>query len=148
MLMGSKASIGLWKQLKNLKEMLILFIVIHNDRLLHIADEQTPLQNAFLLADDVLCQGVQGISDIITEFLHQTFFLFQYLIHISSLLNFMIPGLINVDFADVKAIMKDSGTAMLRVGASSSRNHAEEAAEQATLAPLIGSSSRFKDLSS
>ncbi|KAF3616779.1 hypothetical protein FXO38_34328 [Capsicum annuum] len=59
-----------------------------------------------------------------------------------------IPGLINVDFADVKAIMKDSGTAMLRVGASSSRNRAEEAAEEATLAPLIGSSSRFKDLSS
>uniref|UniRef100_M1AZ49 FtsZ 2 n=1 Tax=Solanum tuberosum TaxID=4113 RepID=M1AZ49_SOLTU len=92
-------------------------IVIHNDRLLDIADEQTPLQNAFLLADDVLCQGVQGISDIIT-----------------------IPGLVNVDFADVKAIMKNSGTAMLGVGASSSRNRAEEAAEQATLAPLIGSS--------
>lgn len=53
-----------------------------------------------------------------------------------------------MDFADVKAIMKDSGTAMLRVGASSSRNRAEEAAEEATLAPLIGSSSRFKDLSS
>ncbi|XP_025884345.1 cell division protein FtsZ homolog 1, chloroplastic-like isoform X2 [Solanum lycopersicum] len=78
---------------------------------------QTPLQNAFLLADDVLCQGVQGISDIIT-----------------------IPGLVNVDFADVKAIMKNSGTAMLGVGASSSRNRAEEAAEQATLAPLIESS--------
>ncbi|KAK4373907.1 hypothetical protein RND71_004584 [Anisodus tanguticus] len=92
-------------------------IVIPNDRLLDIADEHTPLQNAFLLADDVLCQGVQGISDIIT-----------------------IPGLVNVDFADVKAIMKDSGTAMLGVGVSSSRNRAEEAAEQATLAPLIGSS--------
>ncbi|KAL8144184.1 hypothetical protein V2J09_017216 [Rumex salicifolius] len=92
-------------------------IVIPNDRLLDIADEQTPLQDAFLLADDVLRQGVQGISDIIT-----------------------IPGLVNVDFADVKAIMKDSGTAMLGVGVSSSKNRAEEAAEQATLAPLIGSS--------
>ncbi|MBA0728142.1 hypothetical protein Golax_001068 [Gossypium laxum] len=92
-------------------------IVIPNDRLLDIADEQTPLQDAFLLADDVLRQGVQGISDIIT-----------------------IPGLVNVDFADVKAVMKDSGTAMLGVGVSSSKNRAEEAAEQATLAPLIGSS--------
>lgn len=51
-----------------------------------------------------------------------------------------IPGLVNVDFADVKAVMKDSGTAMLGVGVSSSKNRAEEAAEQATLAPLIGSS--------
>ncbi|KAJ8425733.1 hypothetical protein Cgig2_017926 [Carnegiea gigantea] len=92
-------------------------IIIPNDRLLDIADEQTPLQDAFLLADDVLRQGVQGISDIIT-----------------------IPGLVNVDFADVKAVMKDSGTAMLGVGVSSSKNRAEEAAEQATLAPLIGSS--------
>ncbi|KAM6580439.1 hypothetical protein CsatA_004213 [Cannabis sativa] len=92
-------------------------IVIPNDRLLAISDEQTPLQDAFLLADDVLRQGVQGISDIIT-----------------------IPGLVNVDFADVKAVMKDSGTAMLGVGVSSSKNRAEEAAEQATLAPLIGSS--------
>ncbi|KOM51961.1 hypothetical protein LR48_Vigan09g062000 [Vigna angularis] len=92
-------------------------IVIPNDRLLDMADEQTPLQDAFRLADDVLRQGVQGISDIIT-----------------------IPGLVNVDFADVKAVMKDSGTAMLGVGVSSSKNRAEEAAEQATLAPLIGSS--------
>lgn len=53
---------------------------------------------------------------------------------------FQIPGLVNVDFADVKAVMKDSGTAMLGVGVSSSKNRAEEAAEQATLAPLIGSS--------
>ncbi|KAK6229791.1 hypothetical protein SCA6_018742 [Theobroma cacao] len=83
-------------------------IVIPNDRLLDIADEQTTLQDAFLLADDVLRQG--------------------------------IPGLVNVDFADVKAVMKDSGTAMLGVGVSSSKNRAEEAAEQATLASLIGSS--------
>ncbi|KAL6010271.1 Cell division protein FtsZ 1 [Asimina triloba] len=92
-------------------------IVIPNDRLLDVVDEQTPLQDAFLFADDVLRQGVQGISDIIT-----------------------IPGLVNVDFADVKAVMKDSGTAMLGVGVSSSKNRAQEAAEQATLAPLIGSS--------
>lgn len=59
--------------------------------------------------------------------------------HLSTPL-LQIPGLVNVDFADVKAVMKDSGTAMLGVGVSSSKNRAEEAAEQATLAPLIGSS--------
>ncbi|OIT39018.1 PREDICTED: cell division protein FtsZ homolog 1, chloroplastic-like [Nicotiana attenuata] len=114
---GRKRSLQALEAIEKLQKNVDTLIVIPNDRLLDIADEQTPLQNAFLLADDVLCQGVQGISDIIT-----------------------IPGLVNVDFADVKAIMKDSGTAMLGVGVSSSRNRAEEAAEQATLAPLIGSS--------
>ncbi|XP_049398608.1 cell division protein FtsZ homolog 1, chloroplastic-like [Solanum stenotomum] len=114
---GRKRSLQALEAIEKLQKNVDTLVVIHNDRLLDIADEQTPLQNAFLLADDVLCQGVQGISDIIT-----------------------IPGLVNVDFADVKAIMKNSGTAMLGVGASSSRNRAEEAAEQATLAPLIGSS--------
>eukprot|EP00890_Picochlorum_soloecismus_P005102 jgi/Picsp_1/5593/NSC_02952-R1_plastid division protein len=89
-------------------------IVIPNDRLLDVVGESTPLQDAFLLADDVLRQGVQGISDIIT-----------------------IPGLVNVDFADVKAIMCNSGTAMLGVGVSSGKNRAEEAAVAATSAPLI-----------
>ncbi|KAE8693396.1 Cell division protein FtsZ-like protein 1 [Hibiscus syriacus] len=94
--------------IEKLQKTVDTLIVIPNDRLLDIADEQTPLQDAFLLADDVLRQG--------------------------------IPGLVNVDFADVKAVMKDSGTAMLGVGVSSSKNRAEEEAEQATLAPLIGSS--------
>lgn len=89
-------------------------IVIPNDRLLDVVGESTPLQDAFLLADDVLRQGVQGISDIIT-----------------------IPGLVNVDFADVKTIMCNSGTAMLGVGVSSGKNRAEEAAIAATSAPLI-----------
>ncbi|RXI03414.1 hypothetical protein DVH24_004066 [Malus domestica] len=106
-----------FEAIEKLQKNVDTLIVIPNDRLLDIADEQTPLQDAFLLADDVLRQGVQGISDIIT-----------------------IPGLVNVDFADVKAVMKNSGTAMLGVGVSSSKNRAEEAAEQATLAPLIGSS--------
>nr|GMD56113.1 cell division protein FtsZ homolog 1, chloroplastic-like [Ipomoea batatas] len=103
--------------IERLKKSVDTLIVIPNDRLLDIADEQTSLQDAFCLADDVLRQGVQGISDLIT-----------------------IPGLVNVDFADVKAVMKDSGTAMLGVGVSSSKNRAEEAAEQATHSPLIGSS--------
>ncbi|KAF2285699.1 hypothetical protein GH714_007280 [Hevea brasiliensis] len=114
---GRKRSLQALEAIEKLQKNVDTLIVIPNDRLLNIADEQTPLQDAFLLADDVLRQGVQGISDIIT-----------------------IPGLVNVDFADVKAVMKDSGTAMLGVGVSSSKNRAEEAAEQATLAPLIGSS--------
>ncbi|ONK70109.1 uncharacterized protein A4U43_C05F30350 [Asparagus officinalis] len=114
---GRKRSLQALEAIEKLQKSVDTLIVIPNDRLLDIVDEQTPLQDAFLFADDVLRQGVQGISDIIT-----------------------IPGLVNVDFADVKAIMKNSGTAMLGVGASSSKNRAQEAAEQATLAPLIGSS--------
>ncbi|RWR71843.1 cell division protein FtsZ 1, chloroplastic [Cinnamomum micranthum f. kanehirae] len=114
---GRKRSLQALEAIEKLQKNVDTLIVIPNDRLLDVVDEQTPLQDAFLLADDVLRQGVQGISDIIT-----------------------IPGLVNVDFADVKAVMKDSGTAMLGVGVSSSKNRAQEAAEQATLAPLIGSS--------
>ncbi|XP_027329223.1 cell division protein FtsZ homolog 1, chloroplastic-like [Abrus precatorius] len=114
---GRKRSLQAYEAIEKLQKNVDTLIVIPNDRLLDIADEQMPLQDAFRLADDVLRQGVQGISDIIT-----------------------IPGLVNVDFADVKAVMKDSGTAMLGVGVSSGKNRAEEAAEQATLAPLIGSS--------
>eukprot|EP00897_Mesotaenium_endlicherianum_P003370 jgi/Mesen1/3060/ME000018S02379 len=89
-------------------------IIVPNDRLLDIAPEQTPLQDAFLLADDVLRQGVQGISDIIA-----------------------VPGLVNVDFADVRAVMSNSGTAMLGAGSSTGKNRAEEAALAATSAPLV-----------
>ena len=89
-------------------------IIIPNDKLLEVAGEGTPLQEAFSLADDVLRQGVQGISDIIT-----------------------VPGLINVDFADVRAIMSNAGTAMLGVGMASGPDRAEAAALAATSAPLI-----------
>ncbi|TKY57354.1 Cell division protein FtsZ-like 1 [Spatholobus suberectus] len=96
---GRKRSLqaGAFEAIERLQKNVDTLIVIPNDRLLDIADEQMPLQDAFRLADDVLRQGVQGISDIIT-----------------------VPGLVNVDFADVKAVMKDSGTAMLGVGVSSS----------------------------
>ncbi|XP_078176311.1 homolog of bacterial cytokinesis Z-ring protein FTSZ 1-1 [Carex rostrata] len=114
---GRKRSLQALEAIEKLQKSVDTLIVIPNDRLLDVVDENTPLQDAFLFADDVLRQGVQGISDIIT-----------------------IPGLVNVDFADVKAVMKNSGTAMLGVGVSSSKNRAQEAAEQATLAPLIGSS--------
>ena len=89
-------------------------IVIPNDRLLDVVEDDAPLQEAFLLADDVLRQGVQGISDIIT-----------------------VSGLVNIDFADVRAVMKDSGTAMLGVGVARGGNRAEEAAMAAISAPLI-----------
>lgn len=100
--------------IETLRKNVDTLIVIPNDRLLDVVGEATPLQDAFLLADDVLRQGVQGISDIIT-----------------------IPGLVNVDFADVKSIMCNSGTAMLGVGVSTGKNRAEEAAMAATSAPLI-----------
>ncbi|GAU25082.1 hypothetical protein TSUD_257760 [Trifolium subterraneum] len=117
--------------IEKLQKTVNTLIVIPNDHLLDIADEQMPLHDAFRLADDVLRQGVQGISGIITFFC---------LDHVNCCVFFRIPGLVNVDFAYVKAVMKDSGTAMLGVGVSSGKNRAEEAAEQATLAPLIGSS--------
>lgn len=107
---GTQASDGIEALRRNVDTL----IVIPNDRLLDVVGESTPLQDAFLLADDVLRQGVQGISDIIT-----------------------IPGLVNVDFADVKAVMCNSGTAMLGVGVATGKNRAEEAALAATSAPLI-----------
>ncbi|PWZ45195.1 Cell division protein FtsZ 1, chloroplastic [Zea mays] len=115
---GRKRSVqATLEALEKLEKSVDTLIVIPNDKLLDVADENMPLQDAFLFADDVLRQGVQGISDIIT-----------------------IPGLVNVDFADVKAVMKNSGTSMLGVGVSSNKIWAQEAAEQATLATLIGSS--------
>lgn len=111
---GRRRSVQALEAIERLQKCVDTLIVIPNDRLLDVVEEQTPLEEAFLLADDVLRQGVQGISDIIT-----------------------IPGLVNVDFADVKAVMSNSGTAMLGVGVSSGKNRAEEAAQQATSAPLI-----------
>eukprot|EP00878_Enallax_costatus_P031537 GHUV01034490.1.p1 GENE.GHUV01034490.1~~GHUV01034490.1.p1 ORF type:complete len:355 (+),score=127.85 GHUV01034490.1:137-1201(+) len=89
-------------------------IVIPNDKLLEVSGSDTSLSDAFSLADDVLRQGVQGISDIIT-----------------------VPGLINVDFADVRAIMANAGTAMLGVGCAAGPDRAEQAALSAVSAPLI-----------
>lgn len=111
---GRRRAVQALEAIERLQKSVDTLIVIPNDRLLDVAQEQTLLQEAFLLADDVLRQGVQGISDIIT-----------------------VPGLVNVDFADVKAVMTNSGTAMLGVGVSTGKNRAEEAAQQATSAPLI-----------
>jgi cell division protein FtsZ len=92
-------------------------IVIPNDKLLSVISEQTPVQEAFRIADDVLRQGVQGISDIIT-----------------------IPGLVNVDFADVRAVMADAGSALMGIGLGSGKSRAREAAVAAIASPLLESS--------
>ncbi|PPS46132.1 cell division protein FtsZ [Chroococcidiopsis sp. TS-821] len=92
-------------------------IVIPNDKLLSVISEQTPVQEAFRIADDILRQGVQGISDIIT-----------------------IPGLVNVDFADVRAIMADAGSALMGIGIGSGKSRAREAANAAISSPLLESS--------
>jgi cell division protein FtsZ len=89
-------------------------IVIPNDRLLEVLDKSTSMLDAFRVADDVLRQGVQGICDLITN-----------------------PGLINLDFADVRTIMKDAGSALMGIGYATGENRARDAAERALRSPLI-----------
>ncbi len=97
-----------------LKEQADTLIVIPNDRLLQIMDKRTSLNDAFRVADDVLRQGIQGISELIT-----------------------VPGLINLDFADVKAIMSEGGAALMAVGKASGEDRARLAAEQAISSQLL-----------
>ena len=89
-------------------------IIIPNDRLLNLCDQKTGVDNAFKLADDVLRHGVQAIAEVIT-----------------------VPGLINLDFADVKAVMKDAGPAWMSIGIGSSKNRAVDAATEALASPLL-----------
>jgi cell division protein FtsZ len=89
-------------------------IVIPNDRLLEVLDRSTSMIDAFKIADDVLRQGVQGICDLITT-----------------------PGLINLDFADVRTVMQDAGSALMGIGYATGQNRAREAAERALGSPLI-----------
>ncbi|MBI3291123.1 cell division protein FtsZ [Candidatus Falkowbacteria bacterium] len=100
--------------LENLKNKVDAIITIPNDRLLQIIDKKTSLLEAFKICDDVLQQGVQGIAELIT-----------------------IPGLINVDFADVKTIMRETGSALMGIGQSSGENAAIEAAKAAVSSPLL-----------
>jgi cell division protein FtsZ len=104
------ADIGIGK----FKEHADTLIAIPNDRLLQIADKRASLQDAFRLADDVLHQGIQGISELIT-----------------------IPGLINLDFADVRAIMSEGGAALMAVGTGSGDDRAKKAAENAISSKLL-----------
>ena len=100
--------------LESLKDRVDTLITIPNDKLLQIIDKKTSLINAFKIVDDVLRQGVQGISDLITK-----------------------PGIVNVDFADVKAVMSNSGSALMGIGIATGENRSAEAARAAINSPLL-----------
>jgi cell division protein FtsZ len=100
--------------IQNLKNQADTLIVIPNDRLLQIVDKRSSLQDAFKVADDVLFQGIQGISELIT-----------------------VPGLINLDFADVRTIMSEGGAALMAVGRASGEDRARKAAEMAICSELL-----------
>ncbi len=100
-----------------LKDKVDTLITIPNDRLLQVVEKNTSIMEAFRIADDILRQGVQGISDLIA-----------------------VPGLINLDFADVKTIMKEAGSALMGIGRSNGENRATEAAKQAISSPLLETS--------
>ena len=103
--------------IKRLKENVDALIIIPNDRLLQVAEKRTSMMDAFKMADDILRKGVQGITDLIT-----------------------VPGLINLDFADVRTIMQNSGSALMGIGESSSENRGAEAAKLAISSPLLEAS--------
>lgn len=105
------------KGIAELKNKVDTLIVIPNDRLLQVVEKRTPIVEAFRIADDVLRQGVQGISDLIA-----------------------VPGLINLDFADVKTIMKETGDALMGIGVASGDNRTVEAARAAISSPLLETS--------
>ena len=100
--------------IQSLREKVDTLIIIPNDRLLQVVERRTSIIEAFKMADDVLRQGVQGITDLIT-----------------------VPGLINLDFADVRTIMKDAGSALMGIGVAGGENRAVEAARAAISSPLL-----------
>ncbi|MHB1455407.1 MAG: cell division protein FtsZ [Armatimonadota bacterium] len=114
---GPRRQRGADAGIEALRENVDTIITIPNDRLLSVTEKKATLVEAFRMADDVLRQGVQGISDIIT-----------------------IPGMINVDFADVKAIMSNAGSALMGIGYSAGENRAMEAAQAAISSPLLETS--------
>ena len=91
--------------------------MIENDRLLQVVEKKTPLGDAFKMADDILRQGVQGITDLIT-----------------------VPGIVNLDFADVRTIMRDAGSALMGIGVGQGESRSAEAARAAVSSPLLESS--------
>lgn len=111
---GKKRTEVAERGLTELKDKIDSLIVIPNDKVLGIIDEKTTLLNAFLLVDEILAQGVQAISDLVVK-----------------------PGIINVDFADVKTIMKDSGWALMGIGKARGQNRMETAAKKAINSPLL-----------
>ncbi len=111
---GSRRSQSAELGIQNLKKQTDTLIVIPNDRLLKIVDKRAPLNESFKVADDVLRQGIQGISELIT-----------------------VPGLINLDFADVRTIMSEGGAALMSVGRASGEDRARKAAEMAIASELL-----------
>jgi cell division protein FtsZ len=111
---GAKRRLLAEQGIQELVDKVDTLIVIPNDRLLQVAEKRTSLVDAFRVVDDVLRQGVQGISDLIT-----------------------VPGLINLDFADVKTIMTNAGSALMGIGQGSGETRAADAARQAIMSPLL-----------
>ena len=114
---GRKRSQQAEQGIEALRDHVDTLIVIENDRLLQVVERNTSVVDAFRMADDVLRQGVQGITDLIT-----------------------VPGLVNLDFADERTIMRDAGSALMGIGASRGENRAAEAARSAVSSPLLESS--------
>jgi cell division protein FtsZ len=114
---GRKRAEQAERGIDQLRDRVDTLIVIENDRLLQVVERQTSVVEAFRMADDILRQGVQGITDLITE-----------------------PGLVNLDFADVRTIMRDAGSALMGIGSASGENRAAEAARTAVSSPLLEAS--------
>ncbi len=114
---GQKRSDQAEEGIKRLRDKVDTLIVIPNDRLLSVVEKRTSIIEAFRMADDILRQGVQGITDLIT-----------------------IPGLVNLDFADVRTIMSDAGSALMGIGIASGEGRAAEAARTAVSSPLLEAS--------
>src|SRR5438128_6610237 len=114
---GRKRTDQAERGIDELRDRVDTLIVIENDRLLQVVERQTSVVEAFRMADDILRQGVQGITDLITE-----------------------PGLVNLDFADVRTIMRDAGSALMGIGRASGENRAAEAARIAVSSPLLEAS--------
>jgi cell division protein FtsZ len=114
---GRKRAVNAEKGIEAMKEAVDTLIIVPNDRLLQIVDKKTPMVEAFREADNVVRQGVQGISDLIA-----------------------VPGLINLDFADVKTIMSNQGTALMGIGVAKGEDRAIEAAKKAISSPLLETS--------
>ena len=114
---GRKRADQAERGIDQLRDRVDTLIVIENDRLLQVVERQTSVVDAFRMADDILRQGVQGITDLITE-----------------------PGLVNLDFADVRTIMRDAGSALMGIGNASGENRAAEAARTAVSSPLLEAS--------
>ena len=119
---GSKRRQQAEEGVRDLQDKVDTLIVIPNDRLLQVCDEAVPMTEAFRKADDVLRQGIEGISQLIT-----------------------VPGIVNLDFADVRRIMSDAGPALMAIGSANGEQRASEAARQAIASPLLGGRHHRRD---